>query len=493
MRSSVIELLRDAIRSPDTVTEVDDGVYAIKIDEGIIIAWNRDDALSILSGEMDVDDLERCDVKLDLHGNHESHLPRYASADGLRVRLGNRSALFRFSQWGGQGGMLPSTGHGIGMGPGAGSALSGVDQFGNNIVRQQFDISLEQTRKSREDNDWDRSMETRLQSNELYGHQRNEKDRNLEPYTMTFNERRSLKRRRYLQRRRENVEKMRRQTEDNSVRTIKNIAPDPRHIVPIEFRLKDRRQTADPEPGHKRPYHGPESAFVHFPKSDVPTPSGPTIRIALTTQHNRNTIFDDGGEEEALADLIRPRSRPGGQIAGKSSDERGAEAGLSGLNSGEGWPSISPTLSDERHHDPYFGSGDTLHSLPAGMGSERPVGADRRTDVNFGDGKLNEAILMDYVPLNREPSQGIPFMSPDEKSNFTESASDALRSLTEQKRPVGDQDVPLEKGLDGQHRWWPWMGKRPDVDDLNTPKDPYLSYSPEARLTINAPSGQGVI
>jgi hypothetical protein len=185
--------------------------------------------------------------------------------------------------------------------------LAGTDQFGSNIVRQQFDISLEQARKSREDNDWDRSIETRLQSNKIYGHQRNEKDRNLEPYTLTFNERRRMRRRRYLQKRRENNERAREKEEGNTVRSIKNISPDPRHLVTTEFRLKDRRQTPDPPPGEKRKYHGPESEFVHFPPPDGTVKSTPTIRIA--TQFGVNTIFDDHGEEQDPGSTVVPVAR----------------------------------------------------------------------------------------------------------------------------------------------------------------------------------------
>ena len=497
MKPSIIDLLRKAMRSPDKVSSMGDDVYSIRTDDGIILAWGRDDAISILSG--DANDVEECDVFIGLHGDGESNLPRIASSDGVRLNLGGRPILFRFSQYGGQGGMLPSTGFGIGMGPGAGSALSGVDQFGSNIVRQQFDISLEQTRKSREDNDWDRSLEARLQSSPIYGHQRNEKDRNLEPYTKTFNERRQLKRRRYLQRRKENNEKALEQIKNNSVEAIKNIAPDPRHIVPTEFRLKERRQSPDPEPGEKRKYHGPESEFVHFPKTDSPTVFEPTIRTAYTNQYGLGTTFDDRWQEDAMSEILSPKPSRMSPVSGKVSTNKGTEAGLSEIHGGGTWPSISPNLPSSPVKDPYVGGRERIQSLPPSMGeqvSDLSGGIDRYLEENEKDlylNDLNMPFLADQYATNSEPSQGSPFLSPAETEQMAEAFRDKMKKFVEKRSPSGDRDDGVEKKLKRLHRGWPWVGRQRPTEEYLGPPQPYPSYSDSSRLMRNTPSGQGVI
>ena len=484
MRPSIIELLRKASKSSDKITMVDEDVYAIKRDDGIVIAWNRDDAITVAS-EGSIEMME-CEVLIDLHGDDKSMLPRIASSDGVRLRIGGSPIFFKFSQFGGQGGMLSSTGTGMGMGPGAGSAIAGADQFGSNIVRQQFDISLEMARKERKDNDWDRSMEKRLQSNELYGHQRNEKDHNLDPYTMTFNERRQLKRRNYLKRRQDNLEKARKQVEGNSVKTIKSIATDPIHMVPLEFRLKDRRQEKDPEPGFKRKYHGPESEFTHFPKSENPIQSGPTIRISANNQYGLNTTFDNRHEEEALAELLQPRSHRSSPVSGKRSSEGGVEAGLSEILRPEGqWPSISPSLSETPIKDPYFGGRERLTSYPT---AENPVGDDRRPDQDFVDQKLNMPMLFDQYATSSEPSDNkTSLLSPVETEQM---ALDIKRKM----RPVrSNPKVGVEKNLSKLHKAPPGYPRQWTGDEYNNPAIPYPSYADESRLMRNTPSGQGVI
>lgn len=319
MSGSLVDLLASVARGHGNVVRLGDDAYGIRGDGFVAIAWCRDDAEQILAGTLP-------DGTRTLEISDDVMLPNTRSAsidvDRIALELDGDPVFVRLAQWGGHGGMPPGAGSGLGFGFGVSSPMATPGNFGNYMARQQFDQSLDVARHPLPENGWQRSMEDRLQSDEMYGHQRNEKDGNLIPYTRTFDERAKMKKAAYLERLRKfRAERLKPKTNPNSVAAIKSMPVDPKHSQTMEQRLSDHRQNDDEtfRPG----FHGPESQFTHFPP--------PPVRIAARTIERRGltSVFDymgDDGSEAPNPFPSRPVPRP--DSPGRSSMQ-GTERGLS--------------------------------------------------------------------------------------------------------------------------------------------------------------------
>ena len=340
----------EAFGQEDSVNFFDDGTYSIRTESGVFLTTNP----SLAMKAMCADDESEIIV-----------LSEDVITPGIRT-----------AQWGGHAGGQGSGGSGLG-GPGAGSPMGGVLNFDNPMARQQFDISLDGVRKSPSENGWDRSMETRLQDHPLYGHKRNEKDKNIESYALSFRERVKKARERYLERVIANREKQAQRDKERSVESIKSIPGDPKHFTSVETKLKDRRQQEDPDPNYKRPQHGPESMFVYYPR--------PQMKTAAKVGGPGSTIFAPWHDVDDIREQLHQpkkthRTQP---AAAGESLPGGTERGLATLHGGSPVDSSSPSVADDPFPDrdeAYSGRHEAANALPWAM-----HGRLRENDMDFGE------------------------------------------------------------------------------------------------------------
>ena len=392
-----------------------DEVFAVRVPGGFVFAWDEAAVFSALDGEvpmgellvLDIEDVEDLTHEDELDGEIRGDLRRLGSSvadmlkvgivpalDTLRKTSAGHPVFIRVAQFGGVGGNSGGVPGSSGSQAGGGQyGSSGGDvNFDNPLSRQQFDVSLDSIRKDPEKNGWFTSFETRLQNDKMLGHQRNEKDGNLLPYSLSFQERVNRKRKDQIRRMIENREKEKTAFDSNSIPALKATPPIERNYRTTEDKLKGRRQIPDPDPTVKRPQHGPESEFVHYPK---PTRGAASVGRGVTAQV---TIKRDGNDsifkpEHADGDQIidaKPRARTA-PLSAKQSSPRGTESGLDGSGGRVGWyDTISqhygePTDYAGKHPDrPYADAGMRMNEMPPGM--KDPVPEDRD---DFGGERKN--------------------------------------------------------------------------------------------------------
>jgi len=446
MKGGFIELLASIARGDSDVVRLGDEAYGVRGDGFVAIAWCRDDAEEILAGVLP-DGTRIIDI------SEDTMIPSVRSAsvdvDGVALEFDGDPILVRFAQWGGHGGMPPGAGGGIGGGFGTSSPMATPGNFENFMARQQFDVSLDSVRHPLPENGWNRSMEDRLQSDPMYGHQRNERDKNLVPYTKTFEERVKMKKVAYLERLRKfRAERTKPKPNPNSVASIKAMPVDPRHSQTTENRLSDHRQNDDDNfrPG----YHGPESQFVYFPP--------PPVRTAAKIEHRGLTsVFDypggDGSSEAPNPFPVRPGVRP--DSPGRSSMQ-GLERGLQSVrpNDSEGGFLDPQVMHPLPYEDLGPGGTERANTMPYSMRGPQNSGHDfellHRTYRNGYPDEYHVPLVMNQWPSYSNPGeQDVSSTVDDERNGVGRMPQDEQRRILElmrkhrfeeeQPRPSTDQ------------------------------------------------------
>lgn len=324
--------LRAAVEScltGEPLVDIGERAYAIAFDDGVALAWDADSARDILLGGVgkdpivaDVDpvtcvyadDSEEIGDSLYRNASRSQEgVSRVISCgvipsvDDLKEAFDGRTLFLRVAQFGGIGNSFYNTGQGIG-GYGLGNTFRSQTNFDSPIVRTQFDQVLDTIRRPPTENGWDVSLETRMQRHPMYGHKRTDKDHTLEPYTLTFRERQKRKKERYLDRLFEYRKNKDKQTQDNSVATLKLVPADPEDFKPMEIKLVSRRTNEKPEDGQTRPAAGPGGAipeFIQYPRAQ---------RVAATIRRGPGSTtfapFNDPEQNAMIERLLSPAKPP---------------------------------------------------------------------------------------------------------------------------------------------------------------------------------------
>ena len=407
------------LQSDEPMADLEENVYAIRDKEGIVFAFNIEDAFSVIS-----DDIGNISIFKD---DFEKTAAQESTVDKIKRISGGRPILVRYAQWGGIGSMPDQAGQGIG----AGGPMGGATNFNNPLTRIHFDKSLDTIRNSPEKNGWFQSLETRMEENPLYGHQRNTKDRNLQNYRLTYKERMNEKKKDYIRRMIENKEKFDKIIDGNSVASIKATPLKPSNYVTMEDKLKTKRQQEDPDPKKKRPQHGPESQFTHFPKPPVTA----SVKTAVTVQHNGlGTVFDD--DPEAMAD-------------------RNAYD-----------PASNSRLRFQKW--PWMAQGRYRQEWPLNIGEEQANYWDANTNGtknNSGEG-FHMDLLMNSGGRNPGDFQPDIFDSETMPAIIDEIRNHLNLSNQAVQKPDQDMAKPLEERLQSERRKSPTMGVTPTYQQL---------------------------
>ena len=476
----LIDLLTSVVLGEDDVVRLSEDVYGVRGDDFVAIAWCREDTEKILAGVVP-DGARVVEVSEDVM------LPnvRSASVDVERIGLevDGDPVLFRFAQWGGHGGMPPGAGSGIGFGFGSSSPMATPGNFENYMARQQFDQSLDNARHELPENGWRRSMEDRLQSDELYGHQRNERDDNLGPYLKSFDERAKEKRVKYLERLRQfRADRLKPKVSPNSVASIKAMPVDPSYSETMEQKLSERRQ--NDEAIFRPNFHGPESQFTHFPPPPVKT-------AARIERRGLTSVFDnpDGNESEAPNPFpARPGIRPEHP---RQSTMRGTESGLDGVRpigsvSGFGDPQVVNPL---RHSDIGPGGTQRQESFPYSMRGPQNSPYDtellHRTYRNGFPDEYHIPLVMNQWPDYANPGDmDIASTVDDQRKGFDRLPPDEQRHIMGLMRrhrfsrddgdPRNDQDKQtLERRLSRKWRGFQTGAVQPTAYEYQGPTHPW--------------------
>lgn len=355
----------------------------------------------------------------------------FPSLNNLKKLSNQQPILLKFSQWGGQGGQGID---GAGSGMGIGSPMSGAVNFDNPGARIQFDKFLDQVRRDGVSNGWFESLETRMQESPLYGHQRNDEDKNLINYRLTYKERMQEKKKEMIKRILDNRNKFNNVIDSNSVENIKKSPVDPKHYSILEEKLKSKRQQEDNTEKQKR--HGPESQFKYFP----PPP------MQITAQ----TITHNGGSSAFDVD-IDPEIRQQKQAY---PDE------------------ISGRLRIRKH--PWSMYGPTRQKTPIDLGEDNNLmwGGDYIDGVeNNQGGSVKMDLLFDSRGKNPGEMQPEVFedlpMIIDQMKNNLKIQDDFLNYNG------NDPSISLEKQLELHHRKPPQIRVQPTNYELQRRDDPY--------------------
>ena len=434
MVGPLMRIVSRALESPDAVVSIGGGAYAVHGDGSIVLAWSRADARALLTDGLP-DDAITIDVDPNTH--IPSDMARSASNDegiigDLSRSFDGKMVLLRFAQFGGHGGQPPGAGMGMGSGFGSSSPMAVPGQFINFIARQQFDRSLDQVRLGPEAGGWNKSLETKLAHDKLYGHTRKEKDRDMEPYELNWEQRVKLRKSRYMERVREMRAKKSapKELDPNSVEAIKMIAPKPDDHISVEEKLGDRRETDGVQfrPG----YHGPESQFTHFPKpvaaGNVP---GRVIEARSPTGY---TTFDD----------------------------------MDG-----------PFEKDPYQHDTAGGDGsDRYHQMPAGMQGYKRENPNDIQELwehyrNGRPGDYNQDLLMNHWPHGTQPGQDPPVFTDGDKGRIIELMRQRFYADEQPEGGGRPRGKTTEEKLTSKHRSTPTNGVSPTAADQNAEPHPY--------------------
>lgn len=483
---SVLGAIRDA-----GLVSLGDGAIAARVPGGLVLAWDAESVLAALEGEIpmgklvivDVEEIEGLTDEDDLEEEDRDTLRRLGSSasdmckvgilpslETIRRSAGGRPILIRVAQWGGVGGNSGGVPGSSGMGGANQYGSAGGDvNFDNPLSRQQFDVSLDSVRRDPKKNGWFQSFEKRLEGDKLLGHQRIEKDGDLIPYTLSFQERVNRKRKEQIRRMIENRERERAAFDSNSVPSIKATPPIERDYRTMEDKLKARRKQEDPDPNAKRPQHGPESEFVHYPR--------PPMRTAAVTikRDGNDSIFKPEHEygDPILDAAPRARVAP---MAGKAPSSQGTEAGLDDMGGrGRSYDTISQHYGEPADYSaahpqqPYFDGSRRMDHLPD-MLYDR-VQEDRNRFDRDSDAYLNGhpnssiddgPLVMDTQRLREQGNEQRLESDPpapetfDSPRPFEEAGQDFIRHIrdwfgTSPKQQAGTSGN-LEQRMDKMHR-----------------------------------------
>lgn len=472
--------IREAIIKLNNLEEqyinMDNNTYILSDDNGVIIAFNADDALSIVNGlklknsltyNIDINNFIFEDEMNQSFSYRLAGVIQLAESSieeiletgvmpsiyRLKELANSKPIMLKIAQWGGQGGQGVN---GIGQGLGAGNPMAGGVNFDNPIVRVQFDKSLDLGRKNGQQNGWYQTLETRMQENPLYGHQRNDKDWNLKNYRMTYKERMQEKKKEFLKRMFANRERFDKLVDEHSVANIKAAPIDPKYYISIEERLKGKRQQEDSEEKRKN-IHGPESQFTYFP----PTPKRVT---AQTITHNGlSSVFDDDPEtisgNKAYPDFIsgkaRIREHPWG-LYGPTRDGQ-----MLDINNNQN-PSTQPVDLNADNNLLWGGAWNNAVS-------------------NNSGGKIGLDYLMDANATGNNPGEiQEPIFTADMLPGVIQELRDHLKIQDDINKPKQDNDqLPIEQRLKSQHKAPSTIGINPTNYDIQRVDDPYPYASKE--------------
>lgn len=443
MIETLMRIVSRTLDSSDAIIGVGGGAYAIRGDGQVVLAWSRTAARSLLTDGLPSDAIT---IDVDPSTHIPSDMTRSASitedvvADLSKVFSGKVVQL-RLAQFGGHGGMPAGMGQGIGGSPGSTNPMAAPGQFTNYIARQQFDRSLDQARKGPEFSGWNKSLETRLAENDLYGHTRTERDRDMEPYEKSWEDRVKLKKSRYMQRVRE-IRKERtepKKPDPNSVAAIKAILPNPNDHASVENRLGEYREVDGEQfrPG----YHGPESQFTYFPRP-----------VAA---------------ENTLGRTVEARS-PVGYTAFDEID--------------------GPFAADPYQHDSAGGDGDDrYHQMPYGMQGykrENPndIGELWKHYRNGRPGDYNIDLLMNHWPHGTQPGQDPSVFTAGDKQRIIELMRQRFYADDQPEGRGTAQGKTLEQKLRSKHRSTPLGSQQPTAADQNADPYPYSKDVPISRV-----------
>ena len=433
MIGPLMRIVSRALASTDDVVGLGDGSYAIRRDGDVVLTWSRSAARSLLLDGLP-ENVLTIDIDPKLHVPQE--MLRSASDEAEEIAdlsrsFGGQTVLLRIAQWGGHGGMPPGAGMGLGSGFGNSSPMAAPNQFSNYIARQQFDRSLDQARRGDEGGGWHKSLETRLSGDDLYGHTRTEKDRDMEPYKLSWEERVKLKKERYLDRVRESRQKKAgpKKPDPNSVEAIKLMAPKAENYISVEEKLGDHRETDGVQfrPG----YHGPESQFTHFPRAVT---AARTVEARSPVGY---TTFDDMG------DKLFPK--------------------------------------DPYNQDTAGGDGsDRFHRMPSDMmGPQREdqsdVGELQQKYINGRPYEMNIDLLMNNWPHGTQPGEPQPIFTEGDKARIINLMRQRLRADEQPQAQVPPRGKTLEERLTSKHRQTPLNRTEPTAADYETEPYPYAN------------------
>jgi hypothetical protein len=355
----------------------------------------------------------------------------FPSLNNLKKLSNNQPVLLKFSQWGGMGGQGVD---GAGSGMGIGSPMAGAVNFDNPGTRIQFDKFLDQIRRDGVSNGWFESLETRMQENPLYGHQRNEEDKNLINYRLTYKERMKEKKKEMIKRILENRNKFNEAIDSNSVENIKKSPVDPKHYSILENKLESRRHQESNTKKQKR--HGPESNFIYFP----PPPMKVT---AQTIVHNGgSSAFDvDIDSEIRNQQYVFPE-----EISGRLRVKKFPWS-MSG-------PTRQKTPIDLKEDNNLMWGGDYID------GPTNNQGGSVKMDLLFDSRGKNPG------EMQPEVFEDLPLIIDQMKSKLK-----LQDDFIDYKG--NETDIPLEKQLSLHHRKPPQIGIQPTNYELQRRDDPF--------------------
>ena len=341
--------------------------------------------------------------------------------------------------------------------------MSGGANFENMDARNQFDKTLQNARTNGRENDWTTSLERRMQKNPLYGHQRNEKDWNLKNYNMTYKERKNEKKKQFLKRMFENRERFDKMVDEHSVANIKASPIDTKYYIPVEEKLKSRRQQEDnTDPRKNR--HGPESQFKHFP----PAPKQVT---AQTIVHNGlSSVFDDDPEslknEKAYPDSINGRLRIRQHP----------------------WSTYGPTRDGQMLDINNYPNASVKPTDPSEDNNLLWGGVWNNATSNDQGGTISMDYLSDAWATGENPGEiQKPIFNKENLSGIAQEMRNHLLIQQKATQAPEDEDMPLEKRLQSKHYPYELSGITPTNYDRQRMDDPYPYstknfFSPRMRM-----------
>lgn len=467
--------IRDAIYKlkNEQYIYLDNNSFMINCHDGIIIAFNKSDAISVIDSvpddiitcSIDLDNLIFEDEKDEKFGYRLSSVillenPSindiinsgiFPDIHNLKKISNEKPIMIKIAQWGGMGGQGGMGGFGEGIG--AGSPMAGAVNFDNPIARVQFDKSLDLCRK--EQNGWNQSLESKMQNAPLYGHQRNDKDWNLKNYRLTFLERKKERKKDFLKRMIDNRKRFDQMIDNNSVANIKASPIDPKVYTSMEEKLQNRRHQEDST--EKRKQHGPESQFTYFPHA-------PREVTAQTIVHNGlSSIFEDDKEmmqgKSAYPDFYTGRSRIRTFPWGMYGPTRDGQ--MLDINNDQK-TSIRPTDLGE---DNSLMWGGYWNNAPS----------------NVDTGQINRDYLADGYATGENPGEiQKPIFTKDMLPNIIRQMQDHLGIQNKITTKGEDNDeLTTEKKLKKLHHDTPTVGITPTNYDIQTLDDGYPWASKE--------------
>lgn len=447
------EIISKLLESQDIYININDNIFAFPHQEGVVIAFNSKDAISIIDNSKDYSvcnvNLNNCIFEDEMAKNFSYRLAGtiklnnlslndvietgiIPSLDNLESLSNNKPILLKIAQWGGVGGQGVDN---IGQGIGAGNLMSGAVNFDNPIVRIQFDKSLDMVRKE-DSNDWSKSLESRMQENQLYGHKRNNKDWNLNNYRMTAKERRLEKKKEYVRRMIENRKRFDKIIDQNSVENIKASPVDPKYYIPIEEKLKEKRHQKD-DTEKRTGQHGPESQFKYFPPQPKKVLAQTVVRNGLSSifENDPESMKNERAYPDEFSGRLRIREFP--------------------------WAMYGPTREkypiDFREDNNLMWGGSYNNSPENGQG-----------------GKFGIDFLADGYATGKNPGEiQQPIFTKDMLPGIINEIKDHLKVQDDFQKQKVDDNLPIEKKLKTQHKAPATTGITPTTYDIQRMDDEY--------------------